>query len=173
MNEWKITENFTLPSWIFAVSLILLSLASYFVLAWVSTRFRKNKPNTMGKLAWSIFRYPVLAFILVIDFIILQAIFSAGMETPPVVSQLITIALIFCTTWMLIRGINLARELILRQYDISEKDNLKARKVYTQFRILERIIIFILILIAIAIALMSFDGIRRIGISLFASAGVA
>jgi small-conductance mechanosensitive channel len=56
---------------------------------------------------------------------------------------------------------------------MGEKDNLKARKVYTQFRVLERIVIFIVILIAIAIALMTFEGIKRIGISLFASAGVA
>ena len=56
---------------------------------------------------------------------------------------------------------------------MDEKDNLKARKVYTQFRVLERIIIFTVILIATAIALMTFDGIKRIGISLFASAGVA
>jgi small-conductance mechanosensitive channel len=83
------------------------------------------------------------------------------------------VAIIFCVTWLLIRSINLAREIILRQYDIGVEDNLKARRVYTQFRILERIFIFVVVLIAIAVALMTFEGIKRIGISLFASAGVA
>jgi small-conductance mechanosensitive channel len=67
----------------------------------------------------------------------------------------------------------MTREIILGRYDIDEKDNLQARKVYTQFRVLERIIIFIVILIAVAIALMTFESIRRIGVSLFATAGVA
>ncbi len=173
LDDWQITENIALPAWIVAISLILFSMGIYFILAWVSTRRRKDKPKSLGKRAWLKFRYPLLTFIGIIDFIILKAIFISGSKTFPAVNHIITIALIFCTTWMLIRAINLAREFILGQYDISEKDNLKARKVYTQFRILERIIIFVIILIAIAISLMTFDSIKRIGISLFASAGVA
>jgi small-conductance mechanosensitive channel len=62
---------------------------------------------------------------------------------------------------------------MLRRYDVSTQDNLKARKVYTQFMILENIIIFIIILLAVGIALMSFDSIRSIGLSLLTSAGIA
>ena len=123
--------------------------------------------------AWKKFRNPALVVVLLIDFIFLKELFALGAEASVAVKQFITVAIIFCVTWLLIKAINLTRELILRQYDMDEKDNLKARKVYTQFRVLERIIIFTVILIATAIALMTFDGIRRIGISLFASAGVA
>lgn len=83
--------------------------------------------------------------------------FTLGEEASASVKQFITVSIIFCVTWLLIKAINLARELTLRQYDLDEKDNLKARKVYTQFRVLERIVIFIVILIAIAIALMSIE----------------
>jgi small-conductance mechanosensitive channel len=100
-------------------------------------------------------------------------LFTPGQEISLFTSQFIKLSLIFIITWLIIRSINLSREVILRRYDISEKDNLKARKIYTQFRVLENIIIFIVILVAIAIALMTFDSIRRIGVSLFASAGVA
>jgi len=124
-------------------------------------------------IAWQKFRYPVLFLLLLIDFIILQGLFTTGVEITTFTAIFIKLALIFVITWFVIRSINLSREVILRQYDISEKDNLKARKIYTQFRVLENIVIFIVILVAIAIALMTFDGIRRIGVSLFASAGVA
>jgi small-conductance mechanosensitive channel len=75
--------------------------------------------------------------------------------------------------WVVIIMIRVAKNQFLRNYDLSEADNLKSRKLYTQFNILERILIFIIIIIAIAITLMLFDGVRNIGISLFASAGIA
>jgi len=84
-----------------------------------------------------------------------------------------TLLFIFAFTWLLIKIIKLIKQLVINNYDVDSEDNLKARKVYTQFTILERIIIFILIILAIGIALMSFDGIKEIGISIFASAGVA
>jgi len=75
--------------------------------------------------------------------------------------------------WAIIVMVRVAKNQFLRNYDISEADNLKSRKLYTQFNILERILAFIIIIIATAITLMLFDGVRNIGISLFASAGIA
>ena len=69
--------------------------------------------------------------------------------------------------------LNVVKRLLLVRYDKDAADNLKARKFYTQFTILERISIFLVVLLGIGAALMSFDGIRELGVSLFASAGVA
>ncbi|HHN47493.1 MAG TPA: mechanosensitive ion channel [Bacteroidales bacterium] len=76
-------------------------------------------------------------------------------------------------TWIIIVMVRVAKQQFLSKYDINKADNLKTRKLYTQYNILERILIFIIIVIATAITLMLFDGVRNIGISLFASAGVA
>ena len=84
-----------------------------------------------------------------------------------------TLLFIFSMTWLIIRILKIVKEVVLNNYDVRDADNLKARKVYTQFTILERIIIFIVIVLAIGLALMSFEEIREIGISIFASAGVA
>lgn len=84
-----------------------------------------------------------------------------------------TLVFIFATTWLVLNIIKLLKHHILDKYDVSESNNLKARKVQTQFNILERIIIFIIIVLATGMALMSFEGIREIGVSIFASAGVA
>jgi len=62
---------------------------------------------------------------------------------------------------------------ILKHYDIKQTDNLKSRKAHTQYNILERILIFIIIITAISFTLMLFDDVRKIGFSLFASAGIA
>ena len=173
LSKWQLSGNTTMSGLLIALSVVLVSLLGYLILSRLLTRLGKKSPDHLIGLAWQKFRYPVLVLLLLIDFIILQGLFTPGREAIPFIANFITVALIFCITWLLIRSINLAREVILRQYDITEKDNLQARKVYTQFRVLERIIIFALILIAIAIALMTFESIRRIGVSLFATAGVA
>ena len=84
-----------------------------------------------------------------------------------------TLVFIFAFTWLLLNVIKIVKHNIIRKYDIHTTDNLRAREVTTQFNILERIIIFIIVIFAMGIALMSFEGIREIGVSIFASAGVA
>jgi small-conductance mechanosensitive channel len=172
-DHWNLLKNTTGSVWITALSVLLLSVLIYFIISKLFLRVGRRSPDNLIGIGWSKYRYPALFMILLIDFIILQALFTPGKEISVFTSYFIKLAFNFVITWSLIRSINLLREIILRRYDISEKDNLKARKIYTQFRVLENIIIFIVIIVAIAIALMTFDGIRRIGISLFASAGVA
>lgn len=84
-----------------------------------------------------------------------------------------TLLFILAMTWLIIAVLKIVKQIIIKNYDVGEADNLKARKIYTQFTILERIVIFIVIILALGLALMSFKEIREIGISIFASAGVA
>lgn len=83
------------------------------------------------------------------------------------------LVLIFAVTWACIVVLKSLKAGLMRKYDMTADDNLNARKVFTQFTILERVVIFILVVFAIGIALMSFDNIRTIGISFLTSAGIA
>ena len=84
-----------------------------------------------------------------------------------------TLLFIFAITWLILGVVKIVKHHVLGKYDVHAENNLEARKITTQFNILERIVIFIIIILALGIALMSFDGIREIGVSIFASAGVA
>ncbi len=84
-----------------------------------------------------------------------------------------SVLLIVSLAWMLIAGIRTFKRIFLEQYDTSLIDNLRSRKFQTQFNILERILVFLIIIISVGLILMLFEDVRRIGISLFASAGVA
>lgn len=86
--------------------------------------------------------------------------------------KILSILLIAIFTWMAISAVQLIKYFVLKKYDLKQKDNLKARKIYTQFRIIERVIIFIIMIIAIALALMTFSEIKKIGVSLITSAGI-
>ncbi len=84
-----------------------------------------------------------------------------------------SILLIISMAWGLIVVIRIFKWIFLEKYDTSEANNLRSRKLHTQFNILERIVIFLIVIVAIGLILMLFEDVRRIGISVFASAGVA
>lgn len=114
--------------------------------------------------------------------ILLLAVFLPKMVLPSVedleratyvIKKISSILLILAITWSIIATIKVFKKRYLTKYDISSTDNLRARKLYTQFNILERVIIFIVIIVAIAFSLMLFDSVRKFGVSVFASAGIA
>ncbi|WP_297089072.1 mechanosensitive ion channel domain-containing protein [uncultured Draconibacterium sp.] len=84
-----------------------------------------------------------------------------------------SILLILSIAWASIVLLRAFKKVILAKLDTSQEDNLRERKFLTQFNIMESIIYFLIILIAIGTALMMFEEVRQLGISLFASAGVA
>lgn len=83
------------------------------------------------------------------------------------------ILLILSITIAILVSLNILKKLLLLKFDINKPDNLKSRIVYTQYNILQKIIAFVVIIVAISLILMLFESVRKIGISLFASAGIA
>ena len=85
----------------------------------------------------------------------------------------IQIAYIFTFSWAIIQLIDIGKVAFISRYDLDADDNLKARKVYTQIRVFERILALLIVMLAIALSLMTFESIRTIGTSILASAGLA
>ena len=94
-------------------------------------------------------------------------------ELHALIQTIAKILIIVAFTWVVTALIRIAKINFLKQYDITEADNLRFRKLHTQYNILEKILMFIVIIIAIGFTLMLFESVRNIGISLFASAGIA
>jgi small-conductance mechanosensitive channel len=87
--------------------------------------------------------------------------------------QVGSILIIVSLSWASIVFLRIVKQIFLEKYDVSQEDNLRSRKFQTQFNILERILVFLIVLISIGLILMLFDEVKRIGVSLFASAGIA
>lgn len=152
---------------------LVLVIGIYLVTIQLLKRFSNRKDNRLERDTHKKFRKPVILLLFSIALSIIISSLLPGPDFLLHLNHFINLVIIFAVTWLLIRIIGLGRELILKRYDSDEKDNLKARKVHTQFRIIERILVAIVVIIALAVALMTFEGIRKIGVSLFASAGVA
>jgi small-conductance mechanosensitive channel len=82
------------------------------------------------------------------------------------------ILLIMAFTWAVIGAIQGVADGIIKLHPSDVADNLEARRVYTQTRVLSRIAIGGVLVAGAAFALMTFDGARQLGASLLASAGV-
>jgi small-conductance mechanosensitive channel len=88
-------------------------------------------------------------------------------------ARLMQIAFISLLTWVAIVTTDIFSSVYLRRLRRDLEDNPLARKHVTQIRILKRAAVTIIALIGVGSVLMSFDGVRQYGVSLFASAGVA
>ncbi|MFO7868204.1 MAG: mechanosensitive ion channel [Bacteroidales bacterium] len=80
--------------------------------------------------------------------------------------------IIACISYIIIEIVHIIKNRLLAQYDMSQEDNLKYRKLHTQINILEKVIVFLIILTAVGLFLISIESIRKIGVGIFASAGV-
>jgi small-conductance mechanosensitive channel len=109
---------------------------------------------------------------LIVLLVVLFAGYSLNFTFREPILHLLTIGLIAAGAFLAIRMVAFVRELVVGQYDAMAEDNLRARKLYTQFRIIERILVFVIVLFAIAVALLTFEEVRQVGVSLLASAGI-
>ncbi|WP_167616470.1 mechanosensitive ion channel family protein [Maribellus sediminis] len=91
----------------------------------------------------------------------------------PVFDKIGSILMITGIAWILSSSLRTIKRIFLEKFNTSKEDNLRSRKFHTQFNILESVFITVIIVIAIGAVLMLFDDVRKVGISLFASAGVA
>jgi small-conductance mechanosensitive channel len=81
--------------------------------------------------------------------------------------------LIAALTWLAVRLSTAISEAVAARHPIDVTDNLAARRIQTQTRVLTRTLGSIAVLVGISFALLTFPGVRNIGASLLASAGIA
>ena len=110
----------------------------------------------------------IVVFLLALQFILRN---DAGF--PLMVRQANTLALIAALTWFGVRCVKAVADTIIELNPADASDNLHARRVQTQTKVLSRSIMVVIVLIGSGLALMTLPPLRQIGTSLLASAGVA
>ena len=94
-------------------------------------------------------------------------------ESQTIVSRFAAIALIIGIAWLVLAAMKFAAAIVKRRFDISQPDNLIARRMHTQVNVIRKIGTVVVVFLACAAALMTFPSLRAVGFSLFASAGAA
>ncbi|MES2944974.1 MAG: mechanosensitive ion channel domain-containing protein [Pseudomonadota bacterium] len=111
----------------------------------------------------------------VLPLMALQAVLQAAPDTLRLVSQVRhgnALLLLLVLTWLVLRAIRGVALGLIGQHPVDVEDNLNARRIHTQTRLLARIISFMVLVAGLSMMLMTFPGARQVGTSLLASAGV-
>ena len=80
--------------------------------------------------------------------------------------------LIACMTWAVVRLIRGFAEGVIAAHPVDVEDNMNARRILTQTRVIARSAMSIAVVLGAAMMLMTFPGAKQVGASLLASAGV-
>lgn len=88
------------------------------------------------------------------------------------VQRITGMLLIAAVTWGLARCVNAFGRAVIDAHPVTVADNLQARRIHTQTRVLTRTVAGLILLIGGALMLMTLPGVRQVGASLLASAGV-
>jgi small-conductance mechanosensitive channel len=119
------------------------------------------------------FCYRPLQWIIILIIVrLLSKLKTFETPVPDFISHVNSLLLIGLVSWLLIRSIYVLESHILIRFDVDVKDNLRARKIHTQFRVLKRIVIAVVSILAFGSCLMTFDKVHQLGTTILASAGI-
>jgi small-conductance mechanosensitive channel len=113
---------------------------------------------------------------LIVFLLLLQVIFRSASDLLAGISTLRhvnALALYAAFTWFGVRCVNAIADVIVERNPVDALDNLQARRIQTQTKVLARASIVLIVMIGSGLALMTLPLLRQIGTSLLASAGVA
>jgi len=172
----QVSDAFSfLPGWgAAAIVLALAVVASLLVHAALGRLMRRALAGRPGVIALLAHTRPLtrLAFVTIALVLVLPAV-----DLPPGIAVLFATALPFLFVillgWIALIAVDIGVNVYLQRFRLDTDDNLLARKHVTQMRVLKRVISTLVILITAGAALMTIGAVRQIGVSLFASAGVA
>lgn len=106
----------------------------------------------------------------------LQTVWSASPDDLVFISaarHLTSLAIIGSVTWLGLSCVNAIQQLILLHHPVNVSDNLRARRIQTQTRVLVRTLSTLVVVFGFSTMLMTFPSARQFGTSLLASAGLA
>jgi small-conductance mechanosensitive channel len=118
-------------------------------------------------------RRPLCAILLLFLLNIFYPLIVLPQTALDVLSHILELFLIGSIAWLAIKTTNVLRDLILSKHEGELRENVEAKRVRTQVRILERIAVVVISVIAVSCALMTFPKIQQVGVSMLASAGIA
>ncbi len=146
-------------------------LGHYFIYGLLQGLFERTRSVVDNSFVKNCYR-PLQWMFILIAVRLLAKLVVFQTQLPEFVNHVFSLVLIGLVCWLLIKTTYVLEDYVLNRFDIAEKDNLKARKIHTQFRVIKRIVIAVVAILALATSLMTFEKVRQLGTTILASAGV-
>ncbi len=168
MPDW---QQAIAVAWPLLVALLLGLLLRYALLAIARRASAHADTHTFARVV----RVIAIPAALALPLLFLAMAVRATPLAPEAIAQLqhwLGIGVLLCLVWLAVRVVDALQARILREHPVDTEDNLAARRVQTQTRVIARVAQGAIILVGVALALMTFPAIRQIGATLLASAGI-
>ena len=157
-------------TWAAAVAGVFVALVVHRLGGLVLLRLTRSAP-----VLHAIVRKARAPSIVVLPLLALQTVWQAAPDALrwiDTVRHLNGLLMIAATTWLVVRIIAGFAQGVMDRHPVDVADNMGARRIHTQTRVLSRIAMTLAIVMGAAMLLMTFPGARQVGASLLASAGV-
>lgn len=133
---------------------------------------RKDLRLRNRKLPIHYLKNPLRALIPALCLFLALPVLKIPENTYELARHLLVLWIMASVAWLSLKIVTVVRDWLLSRYRLDVKDNLEARRMYTQVRVVERVVDVVILLIALSAMLMTFDKIRQVGVSILASAGI-
>lgn len=166
MAHWEYARQYVIP---LGIALIVGAVGAWAILAlYRRLQGRDRRRARIGRVIGlpMAMAFPLLLMIPALEATPLQDPLLANLQ------RLFHIGLTFCFIWLLVRAVAAGEQAILRSNPIEVADNLEARRIQTQTRVLSRVLMGTIILVGVSLVLLTFPVVRQIGTALLASAGI-
>ncbi len=153
---------------------IVIGLLLYLLLVALFKILRRKVELRIGTVTLTLqpLRKPMRAAVPTLIVVAVQPFLRLPQTLEPLWQHVLQLWGIGLVGWLAIKIMSAFRTSILSRYNLHVKDNLKARQVTTQLHMLQRVLVFVILVMVLAAMLMTFEGIRQIGVSILASAGI-
>jgi small-conductance mechanosensitive channel len=165
--------------WFFAIFVFCSMLVVANLVHYILFRLLHRKESISHPLGWGLQQHlgkPARAiFLLTCLFIILPLIPGLPDNIDAIVRHVLVMLVVVALGWFAIGCIYVLQDFLLRRYDLSVENNIRARRVHTQFQLFRRILITFVVIVDIGALLWTFNDPRiwHYGSGLLASAGIA
>jgi small-conductance mechanosensitive channel len=167
-------------TWFFAIFLfcgvvVLSNLVHYVVFRVLRRREKESKDGRWGNVQQYLSHPARAIFFITCLLIVLPAVPHLPGAIETVIRQGLVMALVAALGWFAVGCIYVFQAATLRRYDLGAENNVRARRIHTQFQLFRRMLISFVVIIDIGALLWTFNDPRiwHYGSGLLASAGVA
>jgi len=184
MPDWFETLSYALMPWVFllhrlpwfaVVIELLIALPVVAIIHHIGTSILLRVTATLPY-SRKLVQYGHRAGGVVVFLLAAQVILRHAPDSLPgidFIRHLTTLLLISALTWLGLRCVRAISRTIIELHPADAPDNLHARRIQTQTKVLARTVMVVIVLVGGGAALMTLPGLRQLGSSLLASAGVA
>jgi small-conductance mechanosensitive channel len=168
-------QTWFFPIFLFCGVVVLSNVVHYVVFRVLRRREKESKDGRWSNIQQYLSHPARTIFFITCLLIVLPAVPRVPAAVETLIRQGLVMALVAALGWFAVGCIYVFQAATLRRYDLGAENNIRARRVHTQFQLFRRMLITFIVIIDIGALLWTFNDPRiwHYGSGLLASAGIA